>query len=646
MVAGSAVGQDQVHPQPILSAPVPVPNPFQPISHAHMNAPSPATAPSGIRLPAHSSSMANGAGSGMTMSAPQPMPPYGHDSGNNENAKPGDGSADNSPETTTKGGLNNRRQKRLERNRESARLSRRRRKQYLEVLEERVKNLSVEMDKGRRQHVTESVNTLLHMKRHALADPSANLTNVENVSNCPELRVAATFLTQQLSSLSVPPHIKFLLWLSMQNDSFFRGGRASSERLSAARIGERMLSSGNDRVPPAHGMWPLFCNEVGLSYDQEERVRAFQKSLLLSSEGWLQRHSASSSTLLMQSNHDAVQALAHTVGQRQKSVVNDNLTADQKRKFLSWADQNAARIAKASKGTESTAPVDGTDGYKLSEEHHDAANMYILNHRFQNIANSLAKPDLLVNKATLRRFARRPSFESLGSCMAMERKEEEGLSRECSFASTGSLKRSASELSVADEERAQIHCIPPEEAEATVKPAIEAALGFVKQLIPVPPTPPAMISSAVQPGFSMPPPPPKSNQHFVPAPAVSQQHVQCPMPAPVDHNVQPMYSSTMMPPHYSPHQAMSQPAPAPEYQRHQPHHSQQQEQQQQFQGQPVYASQSARYPIMPSFLPPHLNVVPEDGFLPSGNGAEDFLFELAEEDWAIGEGFDDVNLLP
>jgi hypothetical protein len=72
----------------------------------------------------------------------------------------------------------------------------------------------------------------------------------------------------------------------------------------------------------------------------------------------------------------------------------------------------------------------------LSEEHHDAASMYIQNHRFRNIANSLAKPDLLVNKATLTRFARRPSFESLGSCMAMERKEEEGLSRECSCAYT------------------------------------------------------------------------------------------------------------------------------------------------------------------------------------------------------------------
>jgi hypothetical protein len=32
-------------------------------------------------------------------------------------------------------------------------------------------------------------------------------------------------------------------------------------------------------------------------------------------------------------------------------------------------------------------------------------------------------------------------------------------------------------------------------------------------------------------------------------------------------------------------------------------------------------------------------VVPEEGFLP-GNAGDDFLFDLAEEDWAIGEGFE------
>jgi hypothetical protein len=402
-----------------------------------------------------------------------------------------------------------------------------------------------------------------------------------------------------------------------------------------------MLSSGNDRVPPAHGMWPLFCNEVGLSYDQEERVRLFQKTLLASNEGWLQRHAASSSSLVMQSTHDCVQSLAHNIGQREKSVVSDILTEEQKRKFLSWADQNAERIANSSKGKKNTSEVDGNDGFKLAGEHHDAANLYILNHRFQNIISTLGRPDVLVNKATSRKFARRPSFESLGSVMAMDKEDE--LARDGTHASTGSLKRCASELSVADEERAQIHCIPPEEAEATAKPAIEAALGFVEHLIPKPPTPPFVPSSAAKPVFTMPPPQPKTYYHSPPITSHPAPSV-LPVAQATTQQIFPSHAA-MIPSHYSPHQVMTQtiaPVPAPMV-----HH-----QGQQFQRQPVYTGQlqqPAPALFVPSFLPPHLNAVPEEGFLTNDAvddaAAEDFLFELAEEDWAIGEGFDDMNLL-
>ena len=132
------------------------------------------------------------------------------------------------------------RQKRLERNRESARLSRRRRKQYLEVLEDRVHNLSLEMDKGRREHVAVAIKTIQDKRNQAFQsnDLAAIETTLSRTS--PELRIAATFQTQQLQSLVFPPHSKFLLWLSLQTDAYFRGGRAPSERLSAARIGERV----------------------------------------------------------------------------------------------------------------------------------------------------------------------------------------------------------------------------------------------------------------------------------------------------------------------------------------------------------------------------------------------------------------------
>ena len=55
-----------------------------------------------------------------------------------------------------------------------------------------------------------------------------------------ELRIAEIFRKQQLLSLSLPQYRKFVLWLTIQNDVFYRGGRAASERLSAARIGERV----------------------------------------------------------------------------------------------------------------------------------------------------------------------------------------------------------------------------------------------------------------------------------------------------------------------------------------------------------------------------------------------------------------------
>ena len=144
-----------------------------------------------------------------------------------------------------------RRQKRLERNRESARLSRRRRKQYLEVLEENVVKLSHEVDQGRRLHVSKAIWTIQSKRIELLAGPGkedslASLRPLEQELSRtgPDLAVVNTFLSQQLKSFALPPSTKFTLWLSLQNDEFFRGGRAPSERLSAARIGERVSYCG------------------------------------------------------------------------------------------------------------------------------------------------------------------------------------------------------------------------------------------------------------------------------------------------------------------------------------------------------------------------------------------------------------------
>lgn len=164
--------------------------------------------------------------------------------------RPGKPAATSRRKKTKAGGnsapTNNRRQKRLERNRESARLSRRRRKQYLEVLEEKVTQLGQEMDQGRREHVTQAVQTIVNKRKAILEGPA--LPSIESLDvlevglsrTSNELMVSTTFQSQQLKSFSLSPSTKFMMWLTLQTDTYYRGGRAASERLSAARIGERV----------------------------------------------------------------------------------------------------------------------------------------------------------------------------------------------------------------------------------------------------------------------------------------------------------------------------------------------------------------------------------------------------------------------
>ena len=171
-------------------------------------------------------------------------------------------------------GTGHKKQRRLERNRLSAQLSRRRRKQYLEELEERVVRLSLDMDSGRRAHGFQAIDRISEMRQQVLSSAEAIVREIESSvgrndmdgnnrtmmlefqldnylrllenagplsrTDSEELLILNSFLGQQLKSFSLPSHAKFILWLSLQGDIYYRGGRAASERLSAARIGERV----------------------------------------------------------------------------------------------------------------------------------------------------------------------------------------------------------------------------------------------------------------------------------------------------------------------------------------------------------------------------------------------------------------------
>jgi hypothetical protein len=183
--------------------------------------------------------------------------------------------------------------KRLERNRESAKLSRRRRKLYLQELEDKVLKLSSLMDSGRRQHVAQAISALKQLRNLCLASADRELFCSVAVGACEptgtaaappggikataiastttaaastllhtlqhhtfrlqnhlsrvwstELQIVFNFQHQQLKSLiSITPYAKLVLWLTLQNETFFRGGRSAADRLSAARIGEKVCPS-------------------------------------------------------------------------------------------------------------------------------------------------------------------------------------------------------------------------------------------------------------------------------------------------------------------------------------------------------------------------------------------------------------------
>ncbi|KAL9184104.1 hypothetical protein ACHAXT_002190 [Thalassiosira profunda] len=429
------------------------------------------------------------------------------------------------------------RQKRLERNRESARASRRRRKAYLEELEAKVRGLSDEMDRGRMGHACSAGKTVRGMRVGRLRELERQVEAAEGVAGGTKktgiahtvqsvptppsphypkpstpslplsqqvglltgplsrasdaLGIAQSFLAQQLRSLVQPPAARFVLWLTLQNDGFYRGGRSASERLSAARIGERMLHGGTDRAAPHNGMWPLVCHEVGLSYEQEERIRNVQRAILASAPSWVTRHTARAA-------HDAMEGVRAILGgaqqaaQRRERGLMEVLTPEQRVKFLAWAEKRREALRRLAGARLAPGAADGSDEeYPTSPHRHVAANLYIVDHRLSKVTQRVPPFSGLVPPSKAKKLGRRPSFESLAGVVESESRGGSKLRREASFPSTGSLKRSLDDMAALGGDHdasgaaaAGLHGLTPEAAQAAARSTVMDALREVLPLVP------------------------------------------------------------------------------------------------------------------------------------------------------------------
>ena len=242
-------------------------------------------------------------------------------------------------------------------------------------------------------------------------------------------------------------------------------------------------------------MWPLFCNEIALSYDQEEKIRLVQKEIISNQETWLHRHTTASTEHVIETSHAAICGISEAAEKRAK-IMMDVLTPVQKVKFLLWIAQkkqkDSVRLGKlascplyAASSPSSTIAIDS--------KRCDAANVYILNHKLKVVADSYECAKLkLFSQQDLKKLSRRPAFESLASVEEGKSTTKGSMTK---VGSSGALKRCSSELSC-DNGRSYlkksssvtslgiVSSITPDGAQATYATYVYQALGNIKHVIP------------------------------------------------------------------------------------------------------------------------------------------------------------------
>lgn len=153
-----------------------------------------------------------------------------------------------------------RREQRLAKNRESARQSRRRKKEKLELLSERMCELNEELE-DLRQATATSIDSL-------------------DMPTCEELHALRTYRFARLYRIISSPHICFWMWLHRQTFTC-PPPSSSSSTTSASKVGEHLMQLRQEQGGPqgwdardGHKLWPLLCFELQLKGEQEERARA------------------------------------------------------------------------------------------------------------------------------------------------------------------------------------------------------------------------------------------------------------------------------------------------------------------------------------------------------------------------------------
>lgn len=258
------------------------------------------------------------------------------------------------------------RAKRLERNRESARQSRRRKKQYLDLLEARVSELHRQIASFRSSHAAaadETLNTqrslLLQRTSPYAAVGAASTPEVEAMlsdaaaqlvdrfgPNAAERCAVRDFHFNQLQRLLLPPHTKFLLWLVHQpGDGLAPAPRGSSDNLAGmAAAAGASASSAASPGGSTGALWGMLCSEIGLSNDQSDKLRASLRRIIGGPDTPRETWRLGVASAYLARLRAALTARA-AAAQSQLEALKSILTPAQLIRYLAWVDANAPTIA-------------------------------------------------------------------------------------------------------------------------------------------------------------------------------------------------------------------------------------------------------------------------------------------------------------
>jgi hypothetical protein len=167
-------------------------------------------------------------------------------------------------------------------------------------------------------------------------------------------------------------------------------------------------------------MWPLLCNEIALSYDQEEKVRAYQRNLLLNKLSWVEtRHASYAMDTSITSLYECLKRLSFQVRKREEATLNI-LSIEQRIRFLAWAQRRATSIANVAAKYKNDRSSSNNSSFIVTPSispHHKVLNLYLLAQKLQEVLKKF--PNIILPSLApyeiMKKLSRRPMYEPLGT---------------------------------------------------------------------------------------------------------------------------------------------------------------------------------------------------------------------------------------